>query len=183
LKRLLIALAVLAFTASAVQAQSIKTTLVGPIHWKHNIGSGVDTDSAFTYAPWSSDATAVDTTAWFDLGKYPVAYIGAAVDTVVYMPLKFCFTGIRTYTDADSNTALAGVDSTTIIVQACNNPAGGAVTTVIGRATGGADCIEALSFSGRQLGFRFWRVIYWSTYTVTPVVRKVSCFAQIQTHE
>jgi hypothetical protein len=176
LKRLLIALAVLAFTASAVGAQSIRTKLVGPIHWKQNIGSGVDVDTIGAVPTWSADG-ATDTTAWVDLAQYPMAYIGAAVDTLVYMPLKFCFTG------SDSTGALAAVDSTTIVVQACNDPAGGAITTVVGRTTGGADCIEALTFSGRQLGLRYWRAIYWHTYTVMPVVRSVKCFVQIQTHE
>jgi len=176
LRNLIIAFAVLALCAGVVEAQSIKTQVIGPLSWKHNIGSAVSTDSAYTYAPWSSDATAVDTLAWFDLGKYPMAYVGAAVDTVVYMPLKFCFTG------SDSTGALAAVDSTTIIVQACNDPAG-VITTVVGRTMGGSDCIEALTFSGRQLGLRYWRAIYWSTYTVTPVVRTVRAYAQIQTHE
>lgn len=183
MKKILIALAALVMVAGVAQAQSIKTQVIGPLKWQSKIGSAVSADTAYANAIFGGLGVPTDTTAWFDLGQHKMAYIGTAVDTVLYMPLKFCFDGSRIYTDTDSlGTVLALVDSTTIIVQACNRP-GGVVTTVVARTMGGDDCIEALTFSGRQLGLRYWRALYWHTYTAVPVQRKVRGYAQIQTHE
>jgi hypothetical protein len=179
-KKMLIALAVLAVITPlfAGQAEAVKTKLL-QVAWIHNIGGGSGafssdtTSAAFTTLLAASVPVTADTTAWVDLGAQDVLFIGAAADTVIYMPLKWCFTG------TDSTGALASGDSTVVRIQACNDP-NGVITDVFGATTGGSDCVDGLTFSGRQLGLRYWRAIYAHVYTAMPVVRVVRASIRLQ---